>query len=154
MERKKISGSWKKSKKAAKQRKYKYNAPLHLKQKMIHVHLSSELRKKYGKRNAQVRKNDKVKILRGQHKKKEAKVERVNLKKERVYLTGMEYIKKDGNKIAVAFSPSNLMITELDLSDKYRKAALESNQKVSPEKTKENKEGKETAHKIKQDKSE
>ena len=59
--------------------------------------------------------------MRGQFKKKEGKIERVDIKRERVYITGIERIKKEGTKLLVAFSPSNLMITELDLNDKKRK---------------------------------
>lgn len=119
-QRKKFSTHWKRSTEARKQRLYRYNAPLHIKQKFMHVHLSPELRKKHGVRKAQLRKGDKVKILRGKFKGKENKVDRVLLKKERVYITGMEIIKKDGNKLPVAFHPSNLMIVILNMDDKRR----------------------------------
>tara|TARA_Y100000310_G_scaffold276476_1_gene293647 strand:+ start:1460 stop:1939 length:480 start_codon:yes stop_codon:yes gene_type:complete len=120
-----FSGSWKRSTQTRKQRKYRYNAPLHIKQKMLHVHLSSDLKKKYGIRNTQVKKNDKVRILRGQFKKKEGKVERINLKKEKVFVTGIELIKKEGTKVPVALSPSNLLIIDLNLDDRKRKNKLE-----------------------------
>lgn len=124
-----FSTYWKKSKQVRKQRKYRYNAPLHIKQKMLHVHLSKPLREKYGLRNLQVKKGDQVKVLRGQHKKKQGKVERVDLKDEKVFVTGIDIIKKDGTKILQAISPSNLMIIELELSDKKRKAKVEKNKK-------------------------
>ena len=47
--KKKFSESWKSSKQVRKQRKYRYNAPLHIKQKFVNVHLAKELRKKYKK---------------------------------------------------------------------------------------------------------
>ncbi len=119
-----FSVSWKRSVQVRKQRKYKYNAPLHVRQKMVHVHLARELREKYGLRNIQVRKNDKVKILRGKFKQKEGKVERVDLKREKVFVTGLEHIKKDGAKVLAAFVPSNLMILNLDLNDRKRKLKL------------------------------
>lgn len=127
---KKFSTSWNRSIQPSKQRKYRFNAPLHIKQRLMHVHLSPELNKKYGKRNLELRTGDRVKILRGQFKKKEGKVEKVNLKRERVFVTGIENIKKDGTKILFPLHPSNLMITELDLNDKKRK------QKLEPKKTK------------------
>ena len=74
-----------------KQRKLRYTAPLHKKQKYLHVHLSSELRKKYGTRAILVKKGDKVKIMRGQNAKKEGKVDRINLTANRVYLENMEF---------------------------------------------------------------
>ena len=140
-----FSTSWKRSTQTRKQRKYRYNAPLHVKQKMLHIHLSADLKKKYGIRNTQVKKGDKVKVLRGQFKKKEGKVERVNLKQEKVFITGIELIKKEGTRVPVALSPSNLMIMELNLDDRRRKTKLEAKNKVekeTPAKTVENKEKK------------
>jgi len=120
-----FSTSWTKSTQIRKQRKYRFNAPLHVKQKFMRVHLSKELRSKHGKRAVQIRKGDTAKVLRGSYKGKEAKVDRVNIKQGQIYLTGIEKNKKDGSKLAVAFTPSNLMITILLLQDKKRKAKLE-----------------------------
>ena len=130
----KFSIHWKSSVQPRKQRKYRYNAPLHVRQKLLHVHLSPELRAKYGTRAVQVRKGDKAKVLRGKFKKQEGKVERVNLKRERVFVSGMEYTKKDGAKVPVGFNPSNLMITVADMSDKRRKLGKEKGK--TPEETK------------------
>jgi large subunit ribosomal protein L24 len=125
MAEKKFSRTWVSSIQPRKQRKYRSNAPLHIKQKMLSANLSKELRGKYTKRSIQIKTGDKVKVQRGQHKGKEGKVERVNLKKERVYVTGVEYVKKDGSKQLVALNASNLTITSLILDDKKRKAKLE-----------------------------
>ena len=140
-----FSISWKSSTQPRKQRKYRENAPLHIKQKMVHVHLSADLRKKHGKRNVQIKTGDKIRIMRGSYHKKEGKVEKVDLKREKVYVTGIDYVKREGSKVNVAFSPSNLMIIELNLTDKKRKKNLENkiikvNKKVESQKTeKENK---------------
>lgn len=125
MTQKIFSTAWKASTQPRKQRKYAYGAPLHLKQKDLHVHLTPELRQKYGIRNVRVRKGDKVKIIRGQFAKKEGKVERVELKRARLFMSGAEMIKKDGSKVQYPLHPSNLLIVELDLNDKKRKAKLE-----------------------------
>ena len=122
---KKFSIDWKSSTKRSKQRKYRFNAPLHIKQKLVHSHLSKDLRKKYGKRNMGVRKGDKVKIMRGQFKKHEGKVERLDLKKSLVFVSGADSTKKDGTKRLMPTHPSNLMITELNLDDKIRQQLLE-----------------------------
>lgn len=122
-----FSKDWKNSKKPSKQRKYRYNAPLHIRQKFARVHLSKELRNKYGRRNIGIKKGDKVTILRGQFKKKTGKVERVSLKKSEVFVAGIELIKKDGAKRQLPIEPSNLVITELNLDDKKRVKALERN---------------------------
>lgn len=130
----------KKSIQPRKQRKHRHLAPLHLKQKFMHVHLSPELRKKYSFRNIQLKSGDKVKILRGSFRKKENKIESIDLKRERVFITGLEKTKKDGTKLLVPFSPSNLVITEFNLNDKKRKQKLESkNAPKEPSKEKETK---------------
>lgn len=128
-----FSTSWKKSVQPRKQRKYRYNAPLHTKQKSFHVHLSTELQKKYGTRNIQVKSGDKVKIMRGKFAKKEGKVDGVNLKREKLFVSGLETIKKDGLKIPISLNPSNVMIVELDLTDKKRKQKLEGTKKTETE---------------------
>ncbi|MBW2963767.1 50S ribosomal protein L24 [Candidatus Woesearchaeota archaeon] len=124
-----FSRSWKGSKKPRKQRKYRAKAPLHLKKKLISIHLSKDLMKKYNKRNVPARKGDKVKILRGQFKKKDGKIERVDKKKNKILITGIELVKKDGSKVLQPIDPSNLMIIELNLDDKKRKAKVEKNKK-------------------------
>src|SRR3989344_1112992 len=122
---KKWSKSWKSSKNPKKQRKYIFNATLHIKHKFLAANLSDELRKKYNKRNIPVRKGDKVKILRGQFKSIIGKIEKVLLKKTKVYIENAQLQKKDGSKAYYPIHPSNLMITELNLEDKERKKALD-----------------------------
>jgi large subunit ribosomal protein L24 len=121
----KFSTHWIGSKLPRKQRKYRANAPIHTRRKMMSVHLSESLRKKYGKRNFPIHKDDNVKIMKGEFKGKTGKVEDVNLKKLRVMVGGIFRTKKDGTKVGVYFDPSNLLIKDLNLDDKKRKTALE-----------------------------
>ena len=123
--KKKFSASWKSSKQPRKQRKYRYNAPLHLRQKMAHAHLSKELIKKYKRRSMAIRKGDKVRIARGSYKNHVGKIERVDLKRLKAYVEGIEITKKDGTKTTHPIDPSNLIITELILDDKKRHKILE-----------------------------
>ncbi|MBW2965383.1 50S ribosomal protein L24 [Candidatus Woesearchaeota archaeon] len=127
-----FSTKWKASKSPAKQRKYRHNASLHTLHDFLSAHLSKDLRTKHGRRSLAVVKGDKVKIMRGQFKGRENKVDRVDYKKTKVYVTGIETTKKDGSKSIIPLNPSNLMITELNLNDKKRKAALE-RKKAKPE---------------------
>ncbi len=120
----KFSANWKASKQPRKQRKYRYNAPLHVKQKFMRTHLSKELQKKYGKKTFGLKRGDKVKVLRGQFKNHENKIEKIDLKKCKVRITGIEVMRKDGNKTTYPIHPSNLVITELDMDDKKRNKAL------------------------------
>lgn len=118
------SKEWKSSKKPKKQRKYRYNAPLHVKRKFLSAHLSEELRKKYNRRSFPVRKGDEVEIMRGEFKKKKGKINRVDLQETKVYIDGITRKKVDGSDISVPIHPSNLRITELYLKDDKRLKAL------------------------------
>ncbi len=128
-----FASTWKKSKQPRKQRKYQYNAPAHIRGKFLGATLSKELREKYSTRSIRIRTGDKVRIIRGAHKGKEGKIESVDVKKTRIYISKVEVNKKDGSKAQVPIHPSNVMIIELNLEDKKRKQKLES--KKTKEKT-------------------
>lgn len=121
----KFSSSWVKSKQPRKQRKYRYNAPLHIKQKFVSTHLSKDLRKKHHKRSINLRKGDSVKIMRGQFKTKTGKIEEISVKKTLVYVSGIDITKRDGTKARYPINPSNLMITEINMDDKRRNKSIE-----------------------------
>jgi|SRR3989338_46583 len=121
----KFSTKWLSSKQPRKQRKFLANAPLHIKHKFLSVHLSKELRKKYGKRNLPLRKGDEVLVMRGSSKNKKAKVASIILKKSLATLEGIQRAKKDGTKVNIYFHPSKLQIISLNLEDKERIAISE-----------------------------
>lgn len=120
-----FSSSWKSSKKPTKQRKYRDNAPLGIRRAFLNAILSRELRKKYLRRSFPIRKGDQVKILIGDSKNKIGKVNRVNLKMLKIYIEGIEKVRRDGTKAFLAIEPSNVMIQELNIEDKLRRKALE-----------------------------
>lgn len=91
----------------------------------MHAPLSEELWKKHKRRSFPLRKGDLVKVMRGAFKKKEAKILKVDLKKGKVNLEGIQRTKKDGSKVEVWFDPSKLLIKEMLLEDKERIKALE-----------------------------
>ncbi len=109
-----------KSAKPGKQRNYRRKAPQHVRRKMMSSHLSSELRKKLGKRSLPVRKGDEVKVMRGAFKGVSGKVELVKRKILKVFIDNAKIVKKSGDKVKVGIDPSNLLITSLNLSDEKR----------------------------------
>lgn len=123
--KKKFSKKWKSSKQPRKQRKYRANAPLHIRKKFLSSNLSKNLREKHKIRNIFVRKGDKIKIVRGQFKKHIGNVSKIDLRKMKVYIEGAEILKKDGTKVQYPIDPSNLIIQELNLDDKKRKKIME-----------------------------
>ncbi|MDT7858452.1 MAG: 50S ribosomal protein L24 [Candidatus Aenigmarchaeota archaeon] len=120
-----------KSKKPRKQRKFLYNAPLHIRRKMISAHLSKELRKKYKRRSIPLRKGDEVKVMRGEFKGTIGKIVRIDTKEYKVYIDTVKKKRSIGTEYLVPIHPSNLLITNLNLEDKYRIKMLERGKNVS-----------------------
>jgi len=134
--RKLFSISWVRSKQPRKQRKYRYNAPKHIRQKFMHANLSKELRKKYNIRSLLLRKGDKVKVMRGKFKGKISKVSKVDLKKLVVYLEDVKRKKVDGREVQIPIQPSNLQIVSAEFDDKKRAKILERKSKEQIKKEK------------------
>jgi len=134
--KKKFSKHWKASKQPRKQRKYRYNSPLHLRKKFLNINLSKELRKLKKKRNIQVKKGDVVKIMRGKFKGKTGKIIEVDIKKSKVIIEGIQIKKKDGSKVNVRMQPSNLQIIELSDRTKIEKKQVIKNISKTEEKEK------------------
>jgi large subunit ribosomal protein L24 len=114
-----------KSIKPRKQRKLLYNAPLHKKRKWLASHLAENLLLKYDKRSIPVITGDTVKVMRGGFKGHEDKVASVHVKKQVVEVEGITTVKADGTKIAKSVYASNLLITKLNLTDRWRRQKLE-----------------------------
>ena len=113
------------SKQPRKQRKFLYNAPLHIRHKIMSATLSKELREEYNRRSLPVRRGDKVEIMRGDFKGHQGKIERVDLKNYKVYVEGATIQKVDGTTTYFPIHPSNLQIIELNLEDEKRLKVLE-----------------------------
>ena len=119
--------------KPSKQRKRLYTAPLHIRYKLLAAPLAPELREKYGFRSLPVRVGDKVQVLRGDFKGFEGKVLSVNRKKFRITIEGITREKVDGTTINVPIHPSKVMITELNLDDRWRRKIIERKSKAKEE---------------------
>jgi large subunit ribosomal protein L24 len=111
--------------KPRKQRKFRYNAAMHIKQHFLHAHVSKELRSKLKTPRAiQISKGDTVRLMVGSKKGLTGKIARVSLRSGNVYIDS--YTKKNarGKEYTVPVSVSNVYITDLNLSDKLRAARL------------------------------
>ena len=97
-----------------KQRKFRYNAPLHLRRKMVAVHVSKELaaRLSTGRRSVPVHKGDKVKLMRGEHKGHTGKVTEVDLSRLKVFVEGASRRNSKGIEKPYPLDPSNLLLLE------------------------------------------
>jgi len=122
--RKEWSKNWISSKQPRKQRKYRYNAPLHVRHKFVSAHMSKDLIRQHGRRAFPVRKGDEVEVTRGEFAGFKGVVNRVNLSSLKVYVEGVTVKKVDGSEVLRALEPSNLRITKLILDDKFRLKAI------------------------------
>jgi large subunit ribosomal protein L24 len=122
----------KRVKNPGKQRKMHFNAPAHIRHKLMAAPLSRELTASRGAKTLPVRKGDTVRIQRGDNKGFEGKISRVDLKAYRIYLEGLTREKVDGTNIFLPIHPSKVEIRNLSLDDKWRKEILE--RKAAPEK--------------------
>jgi large subunit ribosomal protein L24 len=97
-----------------KQRKFRYNAPLHLRKKMVAAHISKELAAKLGtaRRSAPLHRGDRVKVMRGEYKGKAGKVVEVDLSSLKAYVEGVARRNAKGTEKLVALDPSNLLIMD------------------------------------------
>jgi large subunit ribosomal protein L24 len=114
-----------KTTKPGKQRKRLYQAPLNERYKRFSAPLSSKLKESHSTNSVPVRKGDTVMIMRGDRKGSEGKVTQINRKNYRIFLEGANREKVDGTSIPVPIHPSKVMITRLNLDDKWRKKILE-----------------------------
>jgi large subunit ribosomal protein L24 len=111
--------------KPTKQRKKLFQAPDHVRYKLFAAPLSPELKASHGVKTLPVRSGDSVRIMRGDQKGFEGKITSINRKKYRIYVEGLTREKVDGTTIFVPIHPSKVMITRLNLDDKWRKKILD-----------------------------
>ncbi len=128
------SNKWNSSTQIRKQRKYIFNAPLHIRHILMNTHLSKELRKEYNLRHLPIRVGDEVKINSGQFKGKVKKVVKVRLCKLRVYLEEIGIKRNDGSLSLYPIHPSNLEIVKLDKTDDKRVKKLEKLKQLNTQK--------------------
>jgi len=86
--------------------------------------LSKELQAKYSVRSLPIRKDDEVKIIRGNSASREGKVSGVFRKKWVVHIERVSRDKGNGQTTQIPIRPSKVVITNIKM-DKDRKALLE-----------------------------
>jgi len=122
-----------------------YQATLQTRSKQLGSVLSKDLQKKYGKKSARVIEGDSIKILRGEFKGVDGKISKISTEKSSVAIDGVKKEKTKGDKFDVYVHTSNLVITSLNTSDKWRIAKLEGKDpRKQPKETPSKKDTKET----------
>jgi large subunit ribosomal protein L24 len=114
-----------KTTKPGKQRKKMHQASLSERYRRFSASLSSKLKESHNTSSVPVRSGDTVTIMRGDRRGSEGKVQRIDRKNYRIFVEGVDREKVDGTKILIPIQPSNVMITRLNLDDKWRKKIME-----------------------------
>lgn len=115
----------KSSKKPNKQRRARYNAPLHKRGKNLTARLDDILAEEFGIRRITVRTNDHVRVMRGQFRDLEGKVLRVDKKNYKIIMEEITREKADGSLHYYPIHPSKVMITKLGDIDKWRQRIID-----------------------------
>jgi len=102
-----------------------YQATFQTRSKQLGSNLSKDLQKKYGKKSARALEGDSITISRGEFKGVDGKIAKVSTEKSSVTIDGIKKEKTKGDKFDVYIHTSNLVITSLNTSDKWRMAKLE-----------------------------
>jgi large subunit ribosomal protein L24 len=92
--------------------------------RMLGATLADELREQYKTRTLRVVKGDSVMVMRGEYKGRGGKVENVDTERGTLHIEGMQREKIKGGQVKVPIHASNVKITALNLSDKYRSNKL------------------------------
>lgn len=99
--------------------------PKHLTERRLRSPLSRALREKYGRRNVRVIAGDTIKVIRGEYSGIEGKIEKVNMKRGSLAIEGIQREKVRGGNVKVEINSTNVIVTDLDLDDKYRQALIQ-----------------------------
>merc|ERR1711863_234529 len=108
-----------------KNRKRHFEAPSHIRRKLMSSPLNKELREKYGVKSMPIRKDDEVQVVRGQYKGQQVgKVVQCYRKKFVVYIERIQREKASGATVYVGIHPSKVSIVKLKM-DKDRKLIID-----------------------------
>ena len=99
--------------------------PKHQRDKMVGAMLEDSLRKQYGRKNLRVIKGDSVRVMRGEYKGVEGKVEKVDTERAIFHIEGIQREKIRGGQVKVPIHSSNVMVIALNLDDDYRSSKLQ-----------------------------
>ena len=102
-----------------------YKATFQTRSKQLGSQLSKDLQKKYSKKSVRAVEGDTITILRGEFKGVSGKITKISKEKTSVTVEGVKKEKTKGDKFDVYIHTSNVVVTSLNTSDKWRISKLE-----------------------------
>jgi len=112
------------------------HVPKHRRDGILSAPLADTLRELYTKRTIRVVRGDSVKVMRGEYKGVEGKVENVDTERGTLNIEGVQREKIRGGQVKVPIHASKVMITNLNLEDKYRSKKIQGEKAKEEEKEK------------------
>lgn len=109
--------------------------PKYMRDRSIAAHLGDNLRQVYRLRSYRVIKGDTVRVVRGEYSGIEGKVESVDTMTGGLAIEGIQREKVRGGNVKVRIHSSNVMITSMNLDDKYRQERLQDQSSKEKSKT-------------------
>ena len=106
-----------------------------MRDRSIAAHLGDNLRQQYRLRSYRVIKGDTVRVVRGEYSGIEGKVESVDTMTGGLAIEGIQREKVRGGNVKVRIHSSNVMITSMNLDDKYRQERLQDQSSKEKSKT-------------------
>ncbi len=114
-----------------------YRATMTTRSKQLGSPLSKDLQKRYGQRSIRVILGDTVKVMRGEYRGIDGKISKVSIADNSVAIEGVKKEKSKGEKFDVLIRSTNVVITNLNLDDHWRKTKLEGEKpKTTPKEAK------------------
>jgi large subunit ribosomal protein L24 len=107
----------------------------HIRDRSIAAHLGDNLRQQYRLRSYRVIKGDTVRVVRGEYSGIEGKVESVDTMTGGLAIEGIQREKVRGGNVKVRIHSSNVIITNMNLADKYRQEMLQGRSSKEKSKT-------------------
>jgi large subunit ribosomal protein L24 len=100
--------------------------------RQVSAHLADDLKTRFSTRAIPIRKGDSVRVLRGEFAGLEGKVDTIDRPRSRVFVEGMTREKTAGGKSSrLSVHASKVILTNLNLSDKWRSSLLEDKAKTA-----------------------
>jgi large subunit ribosomal protein L24 len=95
---------------------------------MLGAVLDDSLRRQYNRKSLRVIKGDSVKVIRGEYKGVEGKVEKVNTENATFHIEGIQRDKIKGGQVKIPIHSSNVIVIGLNLEDKNRSRKLQASE--------------------------
>jgi len=119
------SKHWKSSNDPSKQRKYRRNAPQHVKEKFVSSNVSDSLREELGTRSIKLRAGDQIEVMRGDKAGETGIVNQIDYDNEVIFVDGITTNRQDGTEVQVPLRPSNVQVVAMNVDDQRRMEKFE-----------------------------